>query len=77
MSPPVAALFVATGGCYFGIDGVYPWDEARDALLYPGPFPVVAHPPCARWCRLAGLVEARWGHRRGDDARRSIYLRGA
>lgn len=25
------------------------------------------HPPCSRWCRLAGLVEARWGHKRGDD----------
>jgi hypothetical protein len=29
--------------------------------------PVVAHPPCSRWCRLAGLVEARWGHKRGED----------
>jgi hypothetical protein len=27
----------------------------------------VAHPPCSRWCRLAGLVEARYGHKRGDD----------
>jgi len=27
----------------------------------------VAHPPCSRWCRLAGLVEARWGHKRGED----------
>lgn len=63
----VAALFVATGGAYFGLDGVEPWDEARDARLYAGPHPVVAHPPCSRWCRLAGLVEARWGHKRGDD----------
>lgn len=63
----VAALFVATGGCYFGLDGVEPWDEARDARKYAGPWPVVAHPPCSRWCRLAGLVEARWGHKRGDD----------
>jgi hypothetical protein len=63
----IAALFVAKGGCYFGLPNVDPWDEARDARLYAGPHPVVAHPPCARWCRLAGLVEARWGHRRGDD----------
>lgn len=63
----IAALYVATGGAYFGLDGVDPWDEARDARLYAGPWPVVAHPPCSRWCRLAGLVEARWGHKRGDD----------
>jgi hypothetical protein len=63
----IAALFVETGGAYFGIEGVEPWDEARDARFYCGPFPVVAHPPCARWCRLAGLVEKRWGHKRGED----------
>lgn len=63
----IAALFVARGGCYWDLEGVDPWDEGRDARLYPGAWPVVAHPPCARWCRLAGLVEARWGHQRGDD----------
>jgi hypothetical protein len=63
----IAALFVARRGCYYGLDDVDPWDEARDARLYAGPWPVIAHPPCARWCRLAGLVEARWGHKRGDD----------
>lgn len=63
----VAALYVAKGGVYFGLDGVDPWDEERDARLYDGPWPVVAHPPCARWSRLAGLVEARWGYKRGDD----------
>lgn len=65
--PTVAALYVETGGCYFGLEGVDPWDIKRDARLYAGPHPVVAHPPCSRWCRLAGLVEARWGHKRGDD----------
>ena len=63
----VAALYVQRGGAYFGLEGVDPWDEQRDARLYAGPHPVVAHPPCSRWCRLAGLVEARWGHKRGDD----------
>lgn len=63
----VAALYVQRNGCYWGLPDVDPWDEARDARLYPGPHAVVAHPPCARWCRLAGLVEARWGHKRGDD----------
>lgn len=63
----VAALYVQTGGAYYGMPDVDPWDEARDARLYDGPHPVVAHPPCSRWCRLAGLVEARWGHKRGED----------
>jgi hypothetical protein len=63
----IAALYVAKGGCYFGQPGVDPWDEARDARLYAGPHPVVAHPPCSAWCKLAGLVEARWGHKRGED----------
>lgn len=63
----IAALFVEAHGAYFGLPDVEPWDEARDARKYPGPWPVVAHPPCARWCRLAGLVEKRWGHKRGDD----------
>lgn len=65
--PVIAALYVQDGGCYYGLEGVDPWDEKRDARLYDGPHPVVAHPPCARWCRLAGLVEARHGHRKGDD----------
>jgi hypothetical protein len=63
----IAALYVEAGGVYFGLDDVDPWDEARDARLYDGNDPVVAHPPCSRWGRLAGLVEARWGHKRGDD----------
>ena len=48
----IAALFVAKGGCYFGLPNVDPWDEARDARLYAGPWPVVAHPPCERWGRM-------------------------
>lgn len=64
----IAALFVQRGGCYWDLPGVDPWDVERDARLYAGPWPVVAHPPCARWCQLAAMVEARYPHcRQGDD----------
>lgn len=63
----IAALYVETGGCYYGLDGVDPWDEPRDARQYAGPHPVVAHPPCDRWCRMAPVNQARYGHQIGDD----------
>ena len=69
----IAALYVKTDGSYFGLPGVEPWDEARDARMYSGPMPVVAHPPCQRWGKLwAGqpLWIKRTGERKkkGDDA---------
>lgn len=67
MARQIAALYVQERGCYIGLEGVDPWPVERDARLYAGPHPVVAHPPCSRWCQLAALVEARWGHKRGDD----------
>lgn len=63
----VAALFVEEGGVYFGLPDVDPWPEARDARLYAGPHPVVAHPPCNRWCQQAPVNQARYGHKVGDD----------
>jgi hypothetical protein len=64
----VAALYVQTGGAYFGLPDVDPWDEARDARLYDGPWSVVAHPPCQKWCQLAPLNASRIeGYDVGDD----------
>ena len=63
----VAALYVKEDGAYADIPGVEIWDEKRDARLYDGPWPVVAHPPCNTWCMLASVNEARWGKRIGDD----------
>lgn len=64
----VAALFVETNGCYFGLVGVDPWDITRDARTYAGPHPVVAHPPCERWGRYwNGGPSARVKRLKGDD----------
>lgn len=72
MNKQISALFVEKDGAYFGIPGIDPWDEFRDARLYAGSAPVVAHPPCQRWGKLwAGqpLWIARTGQRKikGND----------
>lgn len=68
----IAALYVQRGGCYFDLVDVDPWDEARDARNYAGPYPVVAHPPCERWGRYwhGGPNSERFPRerkRKGDD----------
>lgn len=60
----IAALFVESGGAYSGIPGVDCWDIERDARLYPGPHPVVAHPPCNTWSIMS---QCRPEIIRGDD----------
>lgn len=68
----IAALFVETNGAYFGLPGVDPWDAPRDARKYQRQHgrllsPVVAHPPCSRWCQLAYINQKRYGHKVGED----------
>ena len=63
----VAVLFADPKGTYSQCEGVDLWDEKRDARLYAGPHPVVAHPPCSRWCQMAPVNQARYGHKIGDD----------
>lgn len=66
----IAALFVEKDGAYYGLDNVDPWDKERDARLYAGPHPVVAHPPCQLWVNFAALNYKRYGgehNRPGND----------
>ncbi len=64
----VAALYVETGGCYFGLPDCDPWDEPRDARLYAGPHAVIAHPPCQRYGRYwSGGPSAKVRRIKGDD----------
>lgn len=48
----VSVLFARSDSVYksFGFCDV--WDKERNALLYSGVSPVVAHPPCRAWGRL-------------------------
>ena len=50
----IAALYVESRGVYAGLPDVDLWDRDRDARTYAGPWPVVAHPPGARWGRSWG-----------------------
>src|SRR3990172_777390 len=64
----IVAFSCLPRGPYFGLPDVDPWDEERDARLYAGPWPVVAHPPCARWGRYwSGGPMAPGTRRLGDD----------
>jgi hypothetical protein len=64
----VSALFVAPRSLYKALLGPEAcWDEKRDARTYDGPGPVLLHPPCAAWCQLAGVREAKYGYPRGQD----------
>jgi len=64
----IAALYVQPRGCYYGLPDVDPWGEDRDARTYAGPWPVAAHPPCARWGRYwSGGPSSPGRFAKGDD----------
>lgn len=51
----IAALYIDPRGPYPKLPRVDCWDEKRDAKLYSGPYPVVAHPPCGPWSKTRHL----------------------
>jgi len=55
----VAALYVDPLGCYPRMADVDCWDAERDARLYAGPHPVVAHPPCGPYSSLRHMRQLR------------------
>src|SRR4051812_25351222 len=64
----IAALYVQAGGVYAGLPDIDLWPEERDARLYAGPHPVVAHPPCERWGRYwHGSPRKPHQYAKGDD----------
>lgn len=66
----VTALYIDPTGPYPALLGPENcWDEERDARKFFSSTvtPVIAHPPCGRWCAMARLNERRWGAKVGDD----------
>jgi hypothetical protein len=64
----VAALYIDPRGPYPKMAGVDCWDATRDARLYDGPHPVVAHPPCGPWSAFKHLNR----HQTKDCAIRAV-----
>jgi hypothetical protein len=54
----VSILFVRKDSIYKSL-GVDCWDIERDARLWPGGNPIVAHPPCRAWGQLAHFAKPR------------------
>jgi len=64
----IAALYVQTGGSYYGLSDVDPWGEARDARLYAGPHPVVAHPPFLLSRIIMQVIVGRQPEQKGEKS---------
>lgn len=57
----VSILFAEKNGIYSHFHDVDIWHIKKDARLYNGPHPVVAHPPCQLWGKFAKINYHRWG----------------
>lgn len=64
----IAVLFARADSVYKTMPGCDVWDIERDARNWPGGCPVVAHPPCARWSLINGVVLSRYPHKAAEFA---------
>ena len=67
----ISALYVEDGGPYYNLPDVKPFNKCDDARMYPGPYPIIAHPPCQRWGKFwkgqPGNIKKGKIERLGDD----------
>ncbi len=73
----VAALFVATDGCYFGLPDVDPWDVLGDNRVRPRVTPwgfdsPLAHEVAWTWCPRRCIVPPRKGMTGFDGGREEL-----
>lgn len=65
----VAVLWVMRGSVYFSLPDTDCWDFVRDARLYNGPHPIIAHPPCGPWGKYCSR-----SHESKEDGRIAMRL---
>lgn len=58
----ISALYVRKDSVYKAL-GIDCWDIERDARLWPGGNPIIAHPPCRSWGKLSGFAKPREGEK--------------
>jgi len=59
----IAILFACKNSIYKTLPGVDVFDIERDATTFSGLYPVVCHPPCRSWGRLAHRANPRPGEK--------------
>jgi hypothetical protein len=64
----VAVLFARSDSIYYEIEGTDVYDIHRDARTFAGNKPIVAHPPCRAWGRLAHMAKPR-----ADEKELAVY----
>jgi hypothetical protein len=48
----VSVLFASENSIYKQLNNIDVWDKDRNALLFRGDNPIIAHPPCRAWASL-------------------------
>lgn len=59
----IAVLFVRRDSAYKNNPSLDVYDADRDALTFTGSNPVIAHPPCRSWGKLAHMAKPRQGEK--------------